>query len=442
MTNIPNWKSELIFVKETLISDAHPALITDFHHGHGTFAYPYPTDPFDEVLWSRLARHTFEAQTFLEPILYLAGLPSTWEHALSNPSILVDGEGMKPGQTPTLFVRRTGQPINVGSPSVDRLKVVDDNNLSSKKKCSITAALEEGATVIKLSATASSSKHESKKRKQEVPRRTSVRGRVPPPPSNAPKGVGKHPRVLARHMGEFGGWFRLSCSCLHYPPLKNGLDSLSLDDLANVYDIHALPLSLFGNMLMNECRVVSHAYSKLKDDVVDASVENSRKMLSGELARLLSSANEAERLGQICRDLEAKRDFLLLNESEEIVALSTKLNIVDLERIELVRDHLPLAVKKLFASKHFNRALGDLQQKASTYGRSQALDEVHGLGDSLDFKDVEDYHPDAKKIYDEVAESFYKLEFPYISLWVEKDGQMLGELAAMDPYVTQKATSQ
>nr|GEW14750.1 hypothetical protein [Tanacetum cinerariifolium] len=339
---------------ETLILDTRPALITDFCHGLGTFAYPYPTGLFDEVFQSHLARHNFEAQTFLEPILYLvglAGLASTWEHALS-----------------------------------------------SKKKCLITTAFKEGATMIKLFAAASSSKHESKKRKQEVSRRTSVRGSIPPPTPNSPKGIRKHPWVLARHMGSLeGGSDSLVPGILRYPSLKNRLGSLSLDDLAIAYDVHALPLALFGNMLTNKCRVVSRDYSKLKDDFV--SLRSKNGLLEQEMLNPLGVVNVR------CWDLEAKRDFLLSKESGEIVALFTKLKIADLEWVEL------------------------------------ALDEVHGLVDSLDFKDVEDYHPEAEKIYDEATESFYKLEFPYISPLVEKAGQSLGELATVDPHVTQEPTS-
>nr|GEX03713.1 hypothetical protein [Tanacetum cinerariifolium] len=334
MTNIPIWKSEFIFVKETLIFDARSALITYFCHGLGTFAYP--TEPFDEVLRSHLACHTFKAQTFLEPILYLAGL--------------------------------------------------------------------EGATLIKLSAAASSSKHESKKRKQEGPKRTSTRGSVPPPTATAPKGIRKHsrfPRIFFSHN---------VLSSLHCPILKCKLDSLCLHDLANVYDIHALQLAVVRNMLKNESRVVSSDYSKLKDDFIFLRSKNillERKM--SKLEDKLSKAQKSqdvegsqvvksltlenawifkelstlqERLSQRCQDLEAERDFLLSNESEEITDLSLKLKIADLKRVELVRDLIPLAVKKLFASEHFNRALGDLEQKSITYGRSHALDEVHDMGDS------------------------------------------------------------
>ncbi|GJW25333.1 hypothetical protein Tco_0039144 [Tanacetum coccineum] len=61
MSNIPSWKSEFIFVKETLISYLRPCLITDFRHGQGSFSYSYPTKLFEEALWNHLHRHTFEA---------------------------------------------------------------------------------------------------------------------------------------------------------------------------------------------------------------------------------------------------------------------------------------------------------------------------------------------------------------------------------------------
>ncbi|GJR72928.1 putative reverse transcriptase domain-containing protein [Tanacetum coccineum] len=135
MSNVTSWKSEFIYVKETLISDLCPDLITNFRHGQGSFAYPYPKKPFDEVLWNLLCRHTLEAQTFSDPILYLAGLSSSWEHALSNPSIFVDGEEMafrnfmkKPDQTPSFSVRPADQPVDVGSPSVEPLRSIADND--------------------------------------------------------------------------------------------------------------------------------------------------------------------------------------------------------------------------------------------------------------------------------------------------------------------------
>ncbi|GJR96592.1 hypothetical protein Tco_0268766 [Tanacetum coccineum] len=326
--------SEFIFVKETLISNAHPALITDFHHGVGTFSYPYPTEPFDEVLRSRLAHHTFEAQNFPDPIFYLAGL--------------------------------TSQPIDVSSPS---LAVVRDGPLEQdvsvfeglKKKRSITATLEEGSTVIKLSDAVVSLKHESKKRKQEGSRRS-----VPPP---------------------------------LFLPLKDVegsqvVKSLKFENARNTEELSTL-------------------------QEVAAYDEVSRKNLSKEVDELRPSLKEVERLSQRCRDLEAERDNMLSKESglhKEIAALSSKLKLANIEKVELIKDFLSLAFKKL------------------------ALNEVHGLGDSWDFKDMEDYHPNAEKIFDEATEAFYKLEFPYIYLLVENPGKVR-RACSVDPPTLQEAPS-
>ncbi|GJS40191.1 hypothetical protein Tco_0565234 [Tanacetum coccineum] len=280
-----NWKSEFIFVRETLVSEACPALITDFRHGLGTLAFPYHTKLIDETLRDRIMHHPFEAQTFSYPILYLAGLASSWEYAPNAPLIFVDRDG---------------------SPSVDHLKIANDNDQGesspvsknqdvaglelaifddspsdqgegvaegSRTKRSITAALEEGAAMIRVTASGSSSKHEAKRQKQKGPRRTSSRGSVPPLLVSAPK-VG----------------------------------------------------SQIVKDLRSENNGVSEELSMLREVV--ASTEDSQKKLSEELGRL--------------------RPFI----------------------------------------------------------KTQALNEIHGLRRSWGFKDVEDYNPNAERIFDEATKAF------------------------------------
>ncbi|GKC08066.1 hypothetical protein Tco_0999676 [Tanacetum coccineum] len=133
-----------------------------------------------------------------------------------------------------------------------------------------------------------------------------------------------------------------------------------------------------------------------------AFAEESRKKLFVELSGLQPLLEEAERLRQRCQDLEWERDFLL-KKLEEVVVLFSEIEAIKLEKAKLVRGFLPSAVKKLFESEHFNQALGDLHKKAITFG----------------------------SIFDEAAEAFYKLEFPYISLLAKKAGQSLEELVAV-----------
>ncbi|GKC10311.1 hypothetical protein Tco_1007093 [Tanacetum coccineum] len=46
-----------------------------------------------------------------------------------------------------------------------------------------------------------------------------------------------------------------------------------------------------------------------------------------------------------------------------------------------------------------------------SFGKTQALNEVYGVGSSWDFKDIKDYDLEAEKVFDDTAEAFYKLEF-------------------------------
>ncbi|GJQ90293.1 hypothetical protein Tco_0001432 [Tanacetum coccineum] len=422
----------------------------------GSFAYPYPMEPFDEVLRGRLCHHPFKARNFSDPILYLVGLTDSWEHAPSIPSILIDEE-----------VESSSHPRDKGLIGHELVVVGESCSeqdvlavKGSKKRRSIIEALEEEVIVVRPV---------SKKKKPEGSRRVSVKGSVPPLPITTPKGVGKHPQVLARYIGNLAsGSDSLApdveeayaahnmISGLHYPLLKDKLGFLTFDELVNVYDVHAVQMVVVGNMLTNESKIMSQDYPKLKNDLVSLNskkslLEHEMSKLEGQLAK--AQKNQDVKGSHVVKDLRSENALNLEEMSmlRRVAASSeeSRKKLVEemdglqspakLEKSKLVKDFLPLHVKKLFESEHFNQALGDLQQKAIMFGMSQALDKVHGLGDSWDLKDVQDYHPEAKNIFDEAAEAFYKLEFPYISLLVENVGLSSEELASLEAPLVQEA---
>nr|GEV69593.1 hypothetical protein [Tanacetum cinerariifolium] len=476
-----------------------------------------PRDEFDNddyfsfmfLIYSkgRLYRHPFEDHNLLEPILYLVGLTDSWEHAPSIPFILIDEEELafcnfmkKHRKSPTFSVRLVNFHVNVGSPFVGHLTIaVDDDQVESssysrdkgvmghelvvagegcsqqdvmaiegsKKRHSITEALKEEDTVV-MSV--------SKKKNPKGSTRMSERGSVPPLFATSPKGVGKHPWVLARYIRNLAN----GVDSLARGPCSSQYDFLSLlsltldelgfmtfDELVDVYDIHVFQMAVVGNMITNESRILSQCHSTLKNDLVSlnskkslleheisenaknfeelsmlqrvaACFEESKKKLVEEVDGLLSCLKETKHLGQRWHDLEHERDFML-EKSEEVSILTSQMDAAKLEKSKLVKYFLKLVVKKLLESEHFKQALGDLQQKAIMFYRSLALAEVHGLRDSKNLKDVQDYHPSAKKIFDETTEAFYKLDFPYISLMVENASLSFKELASLEAPSIQKA---
>ncbi|GJR28677.1 hypothetical protein Tco_1104909 [Tanacetum coccineum] len=253
-----------------------------------------------------------------------------------------------------------------------------------KKRRSITEALEEEAMVVRLVL---------KKKKPEGLRQMSVRGIVPPLSVTVLKGVGEYPRVLARYIGYLASGSDLLAPDfeeahaahnmiygLYYPLLKDKLWFLTFDELVDVYDIHALQLAVV---------------------VKDLRFENALNLLNLE---------ELSMMQRVAASSIESRKKLVEEVDEENFVLTSQLEAAKLEKSKFVKYFLPLA-----------------------------LDEVHGLGDSCDLKDVQDYHPEAEKIFDEDAEAFYKLEFPYISLLVENVGMSSEELASLEALSVQEA---
>ncbi|GKD79877.1 hypothetical protein Tco_1342498, partial [Tanacetum coccineum] len=257
----------------------------------------------------------------------------------------------------------------------------------SKRRRSITKSLKEEATVVKMMP---------KKKKLKPPRQMSARGSIPPPPATVLKGTGKHPQLLARFVRSLANSFDTHAldveeahaahnmiSVLHCPLLKDKLGFLSFDELVDFFDVHTLQTTVRnqdveGSQVMKDLRSekarILEKVSMLRS--VAAFAEESQKELLEELSGLRPCLEEADHLKQRSQDLEREIDFFLIK-SEEVSVLSSKFEAVSLEKAKF---------------------------KAIIYGRSQALDEVHGLGDSWDFKDVQDYHPEAEKHFDKAAE--------------------------------------
>nr|GEY56978.1 hypothetical protein [Tanacetum cinerariifolium] len=158
-------------------------------------------------------------------------------------------------------------------------------------------ALKEEAMVVKPV---------SKKRKPEGLRRTNMRGCVPPLPTTTPKGAGKHPRVLARYIRNLASSSNSlaldvkeayaahnTLYNLHYPLLKEKLGFLTFDVLVNVFDVHALRMAVFGNMLTNESRIISRDHTKLEDDFVY--LKSMNRLLKHEISKLEDILSKARK---------------------------------------------------------------------------------------------------------------------------------------------------
>ncbi|GJU84865.1 hypothetical protein Tco_1292411 [Tanacetum coccineum] len=257
------------------------------------------------------------------------------DHKKAKDSKMMKRDYLLGDQTVTFSARPVGIPIEVGSPSVNVAEPLLDK---LGKRHTITSSLEESTPKWKNVTAGSSLKLEDKRRKQDVaPKRGNSKGSVPFPfPSTPfPKGVGKHPWIMA---------------------CQFGIDEQDIDPLVPDFQ---------------EKTSYKHELEKLEDALSHArnnqDVEGSQAVK--DLRRLKGCIPLLRRLSGFAKSVVASKKesdtFLSMEASlrNKFDALSSRLKVVDLEWVGLVKEFFPLFVKKLMASDHFNLAMADLSKK-------------------------------------------------------------------------------
>ncbi|GJR07570.1 hypothetical protein Tco_0790222 [Tanacetum coccineum] len=87
----------------------------------GMLSFPFPAEPFDVSLQSRLSRYPIEFRTFSEPVLYLAGLVCSWEGSPLHPAIMIDGQDFLQflrNHPVSVVVVPTDAPLSAGSSNI------------------------------------------------------------------------------------------------------------------------------------------------------------------------------------------------------------------------------------------------------------------------------------------------------------------------------------
>ncbi|GJZ72152.1 hypothetical protein Tco_0636003 [Tanacetum coccineum] len=387
MLSVLGWKFKFIFVREGLFYDRHPGLVTCFRHGLGTFSFPFLLEPFDVALRSCLLRYPVEAQTYLEPILYLDGLPCSWEGSPMHSNILVDGHDSTP-----LFVGRPD--IHVVNLSDEEIEMQADGSAGADvdipSPC-VRRAMPAPILVNfspKRKEVMVSSSYGSKRKRLE-----SSGGSGPSPIFIGRRTIFLSPLASSRDtreadpflQGDDEAWVSHDIlSSLLHPETQRRSDGLSLNELANFHDVSALKFMMSSNMLNREARSLSVEVLRLRDEVV--TLRNQRA--NSAIVRAVMLAIEAS-LSVVLEVLKEKLD--LDNEDHSL----------------MVTDLPPHAVKTLLSSDSFSAMLAGLQEKAMFIRRGQALKEVADMGIGLRLEDMRDYKSDAKETYDKAIDDFY-----------------------------------
>nr|GEZ47744.1 hypothetical protein [Tanacetum cinerariifolium] len=219
----------------------------------------------------------------------------------------------------------------------------------------------------------------------------SARGSVPPPPTAVPKGIGKHPWVLAYFVGS----------------LANSSDSFT-PEVEEAHAAHNMISGFHFPLLKDK---LGHA--KLKNDLV--SLKSKKSLLEHEMSKLEDHLTKAQRNQDmecihVVRDLQSKNAQIL----KEVLMLRSMVASAGESQKELLEELSGLRPCLEEVDRLKQRPSLEKAKFVKDFLPSMALDEVYGLRDSWDFKDVQDYHPESEKLFDEADEAFYKLKKPLL----------------------------
>nr|GEY84618.1 hypothetical protein [Tanacetum cinerariifolium] len=258
------------------------------------------------------------------------------------------------------------------------LLMYEDTSGMLGKRRSITATLEESVPRGRGAVVESGSKPESKKWKQEAPKRgvCGVASLFSWPPDPSPQ---ESVSIRVSWTVTWQYWsLALTTSFL--------LNELSLNDLANVYDVHALHLTMAGNMLVNESKIMYRDFSKLKDDFILLKSKN--RNLEHEISRLednLSKACNGQDVegSQLVKDLRSEsarlsEEFSMLQDVARLSEDSRKVLTEEVKKFAPFLKRLSFFVKSVGAWRKRRMlcclrrlvcvAMGDLQHKAMILG--------------------------------------------------------------------------
>nr|GEW34245.1 myosin heavy chain-related protein [Tanacetum cinerariifolium] len=88
ITHLVDWKDYFFYVKNKNIPSDYPELLLESNKfDKKSFGDKVPLHPELDPLYDQIASYPCHVRTFLDPILYLAGLKTSWKHSLKEPVI-------------------------------------------------------------------------------------------------------------------------------------------------------------------------------------------------------------------------------------------------------------------------------------------------------------------------------------------------------------------
>ncbi|GJS38583.1 hypothetical protein Tco_0563626 [Tanacetum coccineum] len=466
ITRIEGWHQRFFFIQDTIVPSKFPQLLLKENMlDVKSFKDKLPSGIEQNPQFQRLGRYPVSARAFDDPILFLAGLQSSWEHGQQRPAIFVGGKEMsfrnfiyiEEDEDLTFLPKDLSPGFNIGSPPVS----INTEPVRTDEEPTVEPATEP--TTEPVNERVGTTTDSGEKRKCKT-RGGSLR---PPVKRKLASGLSTSHTIRAKASALKDATLVLSISD----------DDEGLEDCLELKDATACHLKIFAitpptwkGFLDNHLDVdlldlhnCCYARQAVMDNAVNRRsckllevIEKLRGEADVMRARELAREEEYEGLQAKCEaamtDFDKNLVVLLLREKMSSLAAEEKEHKGNLDRLMLESQKwlgyqvslsdLELKVASLEAEKanlellhsdELGRLVGKLVSSAITIGRCRAYEQVARMKELFDLLKVKGYRPSYKKEHTHAINDLAIATFSWLNEYVADASAFVEALLSKKP---------
>ncbi|GKA53240.1 hypothetical protein Tco_0746555 [Tanacetum coccineum] len=425
ITRIEGWHERFFYVQDSIIPAKYSQLLSEQNKlDSKSFKDKLPPNIEENPMFQRLGRYPTSVRVFPDPILFLAGLKSSWEHGQQRPAILVGGKEMafrnfiytEDDEDLAFLPKEPSLDFGIGSPSVSinteplkankepeiqPVKVITDSGGSLKPKLSpVKRKLAPGSSTSRATRAKTSSS------KDDAPFL-----RVSDDDDGLPD-VLELKYVTACH---------LKISAITPLAWKNHLDNHIDLELLDLYDREFDVMKSRERVREEECKGL-----QVKCEAAMTEFEKNPAMVA--LREKISA------LSTEVKEHKLNLDRMMLK-SQEWAGYQQSLSTLEREVISKV---VPYVAMELIHSDDMGSLVGKLVSSVIVYGRCWAFEQVVDMKDPFDLSKVKGYRSSYKKDHTQANNDLSTTTFPCLDEFVADPSVLIKALLLKNPLTLQR----
>ncbi|GKB07904.1 hypothetical protein Tco_0836188 [Tanacetum coccineum] len=453
VTHLANWKCNFLYVEDKITPSDYPELLLDCNKfNKKSFGDKVPLHPELDPLYEQIAIYPCHVRTFPDPILYLAGLKTSWKHSPKEPVIYYRDQGMD-------FRSFVIQGIDGEFKFLPKGCIDDNQGSPSSKSVNNEAPVIDAKPLTSVHPSNFEDVDDFDDASAGDNENPLVGTSLPPLPGTCKK---------LRSLGKRKPPSRVGDSLLKVQKMAaqaskvadEASDPLDVDSDADIHEFpsakelkdsadchwvvaHVTPPSWKENLhqisIKQLCDIHDRAYMRqvnldnLEKKCNEALLDLDKNPLVADMrAKIETLQARVDGLHSECTRLvleEKKIERLKLSE----VQLLQEIDALKQDRASVVARVVPDAAIKLIRSDEMGMLVAKLVKASIIYGRCAAFEEVAKLKEPFVMEKMTGYHPSSKQEYDQAGDDLANASYPFLSEYVNDPYASLEQLLSKKP---------